>query len=83
MKISNLLKEMVDEPQVIKDLRWIVKHSQNKAVKDPVTKKKPKVDLYSASAIVQVYDKVNDKNKEKYVSKSIPAMASIAFKMMK
>jgi len=77
------VNEATEESQVITDLRWIVKHSQNKPVKDPITKKKPRVDLFTASTIVQVYDAINDKNKQQFISKSIPQMASIAFKVMK
>ena len=41
------------------------------------------VDLYSASAIVLVYDALNDENKAKYLGLPVVRMASFAFKMMK
>jgi hypothetical protein len=41
------------------------------------------VDAFSASAIIQVYDALNEENKAKYASLSIPKMASIAFKLCK
>ena len=41
------------------------------------------VDLYSASAIVLVYDSLNDENKAKYLGLPVVRMATIAFKMMK
>ena len=77
------LKEANEEPQVIQDLRWIVKNKQNKKVKDPVSGKQMRVDLFSASAVTQVYDNINDTNKKKYVTASLPKMVSMAFKLMK
>lgn len=41
------------------------------------------VDLFSASAIIAVYDKLSPENQAKYRSKTAPVMASIAYKMMK
>lgn len=38
------------------------------------------VDAFSASAIIAVYDALNDKNKAKYASYPIPFMADLAFK---
>lgn len=77
------LKEANEEPQVIQDLRWIVKHQQNKKIKDPVSGRTMTVDLFSASAVTQVYDIINDANKKKYVTASLPKMVSMAFKLIK
>ena len=41
------------------------------------------VDLFTASAIVQIYDKVNDANKAKMDNAKISALANIAWKVMK
>jgi len=41
------------------------------------------VDLFTASAIVQIYDKVNDANKAKMDNAKIAALANIAWKVMK
>ena len=41
------------------------------------------LDLFSAPAIVQVLDALNDDNREKFLSVPVSRMASIAFKMMK
>lgn len=41
------------------------------------------VDLFSASAIVAVYDALNDKNKEMYLKLSISSMAKVAFRYIK
>ena len=40
------------------------------------------VDGFSASAIIAVYDKINDENKAKYAALSVAKMASIAFKLV-
>ena len=41
------------------------------------------IDLFSANAIVQVYDALGDDNKKKYINLPAPNMASIAFKLIK
>jgi len=83
LKLGESMNEGGNEPQVITDLRWIVKNSQNKKVKDPKTGKQMRVDLYSASAIVKVYDAINDKNKEFFASAGLPKMTGMAFKLLK
>lgn len=40
-------------------------------------------DLFSASAVVAVYDALSDANKAKFASKPFPAMAKIAFQLIK
>lgn len=77
------INESGNDPQVIEDLRWIVKNKQNKKVKDPISGKTMRVDLFSASAVIQVYDNINDANKKKYVTASLPKMVSLAFKLLK
>ena len=71
------------EPDVITQLRDIVKTKQNKKIKDPKTGKKMTVDLYSASAIVGVYDAVKRPDlKEKYANAGLVAMTNFAFKAL-
>ena len=41
------------------------------------------VDLFSASAIVKVYDALNDTNKAMFADFPVGKMASIAFKLLK
>lgn len=41
------------------------------------------VDLFSASAVVAVYDALNDANKAKFAGLSVPKMATVAFKLLK
>jgi exosome complex RNA-binding protein Rrp4 len=82
MKLSKLLKENT-EPQIITQLRDVMK-SGYKTLKDPKSGRKMKVDSYSASAIVKVYDALKDpKNKEKFSSMGLLGMQSTAFKFVK
>ena len=73
----------VQEPEVISQLRDIVNKKQNKKIKDPKSGKMMRVDMYSASAIVKVYDAVNKSNKEKFSKLSLPKMVNVAFTVMK
>ena len=41
------------------------------------------VDLFSASAIIAVYDALNEVNRTKYAARPARQMASIAFRVMK
>ncbi len=61
----------------IEALRKIVKEGQHARVEGFG------VDLFSAGAILCVYDNLNDVNKAKYIAHSIPRMAQIAFKLVK
>lgn len=57
-------------------LRSIVAHRQNAKVAGI------RVDLFSASAIVQVYDVLNDTNKARFLALPVPKMADVAFKII-
>jgi hypothetical protein len=41
------------------------------------------IDLFSASLIVQIYDKLNDENKAKFASFPAGKMGQIAYKLIK
>ncbi len=72
------------EPEVITQLRDIVKRQTNKKIKDPKTKKTMRVDMFTASAITQVYDAVKKtSHKSKFESLPLDKMAQWSFKMMK
>jgi hypothetical protein len=80
--IEEVIKENT-EPEIITQLRDVMK-SGYKTLKDPKSGKKMKVDSYSASAIVKVYDALKDpKNKEKFSSMGLLGMQSTAFKLIK
>ena len=72
------------EPEVITQLRDIVKRKTNKKIKDPKTKKTMRVDMFTASAITQVYDAVKKtSHKSKFESLPLDKMAQLSFKMIK
>ena len=72
------------EPEVISQLRDIVKKKQNKKIKDPKSGKMIRVDLYSASAVIAVYDKLRKPDvKANFASQPLPKMVNVAFKVIK
>jgi hypothetical protein len=82
-KITESINE-VKEPEVITQLRKIVKDKQNALVVDTKSKKKVRVDMQSASLMVQVYDALKQQsNKDKFVKSGIVAMGHMAYKLMK
>jgi translation elongation factor P/translation initiation factor 5A len=82
--LSKLLKNIKEntEPEIITQLRDVMK-SGYKTLKDPKSGKKMKVDSYSASAIVKVYDVINQTNKDKFSKLGLLGMQSTAFKLIK
>ena len=76
-------EEEANEPEVIQSLRRIVDNKQYEKVKDPVSKKKMVVDLFTASAVVKVYDSVNDTNKAKLVTLPLPKLVQLVWKLIK
>jgi len=73
----------VQEPEVISQLRKILKNKQNAKVKDPKSGKMMRVDSFSASAVIAVYDAINDSNKKNFGKLSLPKMVNVAFKVAK
>ena len=74
----------VSEPEVISQLRDIVNKKQNKKIKDPKSGKMMRVDLYSASAVIAVYDKLKKPDvKANFASQPLPKMVNVAFKVIK
>ena len=73
------------EPEVITQLRDIVKRKSSKKIKDPKTNKTMRVDMFSANVITQVYDaiKKNSSHRNKFESLPLGKMAQLSFKMMK
>jgi hypothetical protein len=82
-EVNENITEAVKEPEVIAKIRGIVKNHQHASIKDPKLGKPVKVDAFSASAIIQVYDAINDTNKAKFAGMSIHQMATVAYKLMK
>jgi hypothetical protein len=84
---SGFKKESVNEakePEVITQLRKIVKNKQNDLIKDTKSGKKVRVDMNSANLMVQVYDALKKQsNKDKFVKSGIVMMGHTAYKLMK
>lgn len=71
------------EPEIITQLRSIVSNKQNQKLKDPKSGKQMRVDLYSASAVTQVYDALKQQsNKDKFVGMGLVGMVNTAFKLI-
>jgi hypothetical protein len=82
-KITESINE-VKEPEVITQLRKIVKDKQNSLVVDTKSKKKVRVDMQSANLMVQVYDALKQQsNKDKFVKSGIVMMGHTAYKLIK
>mgnify|MGYP003329929094 CR=1 FL=1 len=81
--IREVIAEESDEPEIIQIARRIVKDQQFEKVKDPVSGKRMALDMFSASAIVKVYDKLSDGNKAKMVKQPLPKMIDIVFKLIR
>jgi ABC-type thiamine transport system substrate-binding protein len=70
------------EPKIITQLRDVM-NSGYKKLKDPTSGKVMMVDSYTASAIVKVYDALNNTNKENFSMNGLLGMQNIAFKLLK
>ena len=80
--IDELLNE-VKEHDVITQLRKIVKDNQNALVVDTKSKKKVRVDMQSASLMVQVYDAIKQQSsKDKFVNSGIVQMGKFSWKIL-
>ena len=81
MKDSGMFDESVEITEA--------KQSYVDQMRDIVAKKSAKkingvmVDMFTASAVVKVYDAINDTNKAKMDKMTVPAMANVAFKLLK
>ena len=74
----------VQEPEVISQLRNILKNKQNAKIKDPKSGKMMRVDSFSASAVIAVYDALRKPNvKVNFASQPLPKMVNVAFKVAK
>jgi len=79
------LKEEVNEstePQVISQLRDIVKKKQYQDVKDPSSGKKMKVDMQTANTVLKIYDGLSNVNKQNMAKMSLPKMIDVSYKIV-
>jgi hypothetical protein len=79
------LKESVNEstePEVISQLRDIVKKKQYQDVKDPSSGKKMKVDMQTANTVLKIYDGLSNVNKQNMAKMSLPKMIDVSNKII-
>jgi hypothetical protein len=81
MKLSKLLKENT-EPEIITQLRDIVKKKQYQDVKDPSSGKKMKVDMQTANTVLKIYDGLSNVNKQNMAKMSLPKMIDVSYKIV-
>lgn len=70
------------EPEIISQLKDIVKNKQYQNVKDPKTGKKMKVDMQTANAVLQIYNGLSNVNKDNMVKMGLPKMIDVSFKII-
>ena len=68
--------DLTEKKSYIDQIRDIVKTKGAKKVGGVM------VDMFTASAIVKVYDAINDTNKAKMDKMTVPAMANVAYKII-
>jgi hypothetical protein len=79
------LKEEINEstePQVISQMRDIVKKKQYQDVKDPSSGKKMKVDMQTANTVLKIYDGLSNANKQTMVKMGLPKMIDVSNKII-
>ena len=77
-EITNLSE--ATEPTLITSFRMIVTNRQNDKVTCPITGKTHRVDLFTASKVVQIYDRLPASVKNKFGSEPLLKMVDIAMK---
>ena len=74
--VEMLKEESLNEETVIDVARRVVDKKGAEKIKGVM------LDMFTASAIIQVYDKVNDKNKEKMEKMDLPKLAAAVWKIL-
>ena len=70
------------EPEVISQLRDIVKTKQYQDVKDPSSGKKMKVDMQTANTVLKIYDGLSNVNKQSMAKMGLPKMIDVSNKII-
>jgi len=70
------------EPEIISQLKDIVKNKQYQNVKDPKSGKSVKVDMQTANAVLQIYNGLSNVNKDNMVKMGLPKMIDVSFKII-
>jgi hypothetical protein len=84
VKLSNIDESINEttEPEVISQLRDIVKKKQYQDVKDPSSGKKMKVDMQTANTVLKIYDGLSNVNKQTMVKMGLPKMIDVSNKII-
>jgi hypothetical protein len=84
VKLSNIDESVNEstEPEVISQLRDIVKKKQYQDVKDPSSGKKMKVDMQTANTVLKIYDGLSNVNKQNMAKMSLPKMIDVSYKIV-
>ena len=84
VKLSNIEESVNEttEPEVISQLRDIVKKKQYQDVKDPSSGKKMKVDMQTANTVLKIYDGLSNVNKQTMVKMGLPKMIDVSNKII-
>jgi DNA-binding phage protein len=76
-KQTFLLTEIMNSPDYIKETLYeIIETRQPNYIKGRL------VDVYTASLLSTVFNKLNETNQQKFVSKSLDQMVALAYKMI-
>ena len=70
------------EPEIISQLKDIVKNKQYQSVKDPKSGKSVKVDMQTANAVLQIYNGLSNVNKDNMVKMGLPKMIEVSYKII-
>lgn len=80
--IKNEAKSTMPDPEYVEVIKKINKDHQHAKVKDPVTGKKLIVDAFSASGFVQVWNQLDDKQKEKFQTMTLEKQMAFVYKFL-
>jgi hypothetical protein len=84
VQLSNIEESVNEstEPEVISQLRDIVKKKQYQDVKDTTSGKKMKVDMQTANTVLKIYDGLSNVNKQTMVKMGLPKMIDVSNKII-
>jgi len=80
-EVFEKINEDATEPEIITQLKKIVSDQQYADLKDSVTGSTVRVDMGSASSMLQIYDNINDIQKADFISKGLVGMQDLANKI--
>ena len=70
------------EPEIISQLKDIINSQQYQSVKDPKSGKKIKVDMQTASVVLNIYNGLSNANKDNMIKMGLLKMIEVSFKIL-